>query len=105
MMVRTREPSKEFCTCETFHDKISLMKNDVQKTGTTKAAIYLRVSTEEQNESGLGLQSQEDRCRALILAKGFELTGIYRDGGVSGTIDPKDRPESGRLLQLSLIHI
>ena len=65
---------------------------------TMRAAIYLRVSTDEQNESGLGLASQEERCRALILAKGWELAGIYRDGGVSGTMDPKDRPESGRML-------
>ena len=33
-----------------------------------RCAIYLRVSTDEQTESGLGLASQEDRCRALALA-------------------------------------
>lgn len=72
------------------------MKNVTPKT--TRAAIYVRVSTEDQAESGLGLASQEDRCRALILAKGWEFAGLYRDAGVSGTIDPKDRPESGRML-------
>ena len=73
------------------------MKSDTPKAG--QAAIYIRVSTEEQNESGLGLQAQEDRCRALVIAKGLTLAGVYRDGGVSGTIDPHDRPESGRMLR------
>lgn len=62
-----------------------------------KAAIYLRVSTDEQAESGLGLASQEERARALAVAKGWEITGVYRDEGVSGTVDPKARPEGARL--------
>jgi site-specific DNA recombinase len=63
-----------------------------------RAAIYLRVSTDEQTESGLGLASQEDRCRALASAKGWTVAGLYREEGVSGTLDPKARPEAGRLL-------
>src|SRR5450759_3377250 len=63
-----------------------------------RTAIYVRVSTDEQTESGLGLASQEDRCRALALAKGWTIAGLYREEGVSGTVDPKARPEAGRLL-------
>jgi site-specific DNA recombinase len=63
-----------------------------------RAAIYLRVSTDEQAASGLGLASQQERCRALALAKGWTMVGLYSDEGVSGTLDPKARPEASRLL-------
>ena len=63
-----------------------------------RAAIYLRVSTDEQAASGLGLAAQQERCRALALAKGWQMTGLYSDEGVSGTLDPKARPEASRLL-------
>lgn len=63
-----------------------------------KTAIYIRVSTEEQAESGLGLAAQEARCRALATAKGWEIAGVYREEGVSGTLDPRVRPEASRLL-------
>jgi DNA invertase Pin-like site-specific DNA recombinase len=65
---------------------------------TLRAGIYLGVSTDEQAESGLGLASQGNRCRALSLAKGWTIAGLYREEGVSGTLDPKARPEAGRLL-------
>lgn len=63
-----------------------------------RAAIYLRVSTDEQAESGLGLAAQEERCRALALAKGWQVIDIYRDEGVSGTVEPIERPAGSRLL-------
>jgi site-specific DNA recombinase len=66
---------------------------------TTRAAIYCRVSSEEQAASGLGLESQESRCRAFCEAKGFEVAGVYVDAGVSGTVDPEKRPEAARMLR------
>lgn len=65
---------------------------------TPRAAIYTRVSTDEQAESGLGLAVQEERARALAIARGWTVTGIYADEGVSGTIDPRSRAAASRLL-------
>src|SRR3954451_22261371 len=49
-----------------------------------KAAIYLRVSTEEQAEDGNSLESQEARCRALCEARGLTIVDTYLDAGYSG---------------------
>ena len=50
-----------------------------------KAAIYMRVSTLGQAESGFGRDVQLERCEAMITAKGWELTGTFEDNGKSGT--------------------
>lgn len=55
-----------------------------------RAIGYVRVSTEEQARSALGLEAQE---RAICLAaeqRGWELVDIVTDAGLSGT--RKDRP-------------
>lgn len=65
---------------------------------TFRVAVYLRCSTDEQAESGLGLEAQESRCRALAEAKGWTIGEVYTDAGVSGTVDPKARPAASRLL-------
>lgn len=44
---------------------------------------YVRVSTEEQAESALGLEAQRERIRAYCLARGWELAGMVEDAGVS----------------------
>lgn len=54
--------------------------------------IYLRVSSEEQAKSGLGLEAQEARCREVCEAKGWEVASVMADAGVSGTVAPGERP-------------
>lgn len=54
-------------------------------TDTPRIIGYCRVSTEEQAESGLGLDAQERRIRAYCELKGVELVDVIRDEGVSGT--------------------
>ena len=49
---------------------------------------YLRVSSEQQVQSGAGLDAQEDACRRVA----GELAGIYRDEGVSGKTGLDKRP-------------
>jgi DNA invertase Pin-like site-specific DNA recombinase len=46
---------------------------------------YLRVSTEEQAESGLGLEAQERKIRAAAELHGWELVDVIADEGVTGT--------------------
>jgi len=57
-----------------------------------KAAIYLRCSTEEQGESGLGLEAQEAKCRELCERKHWEVVGIHADPDISGRKPVEKRP-------------
>ena len=45
---------------------------------------YIRVSTAEQADSGLGLAAQEERIRAYCQMKGLDLRRIVSDNAVSG---------------------
>lgn len=49
--------------------------------------IYTRVSTQEQAESGAGLNAQLDACRAYAKQQGWEVASEHTDAGVSGTTD------------------
>ena len=49
-----------------------------------KAIGYVRCSTHEQADSGLGLDAQAQRIRAYCGMKGLGLTEIVTDAGVSG---------------------
>jgi site-specific DNA recombinase len=60
-----------------------------------KAAIYLRVSTEEQAnpDEHHSLPAQERACRALAAARGWDVTLVYADEGASASKrDLRKRP-------------
>jgi len=63
-----------------------------------RTAAYLRVSTDEQAESGLGIDNQKSRTQAMATVKGWAQPELYVDEGVSGTKDASRRPELQRLL-------
>ncbi len=42
---------------------------------------YVRVSTDEQAERGLGLEAQRQRIRAYCEMKGLDLKTIFEDPG------------------------
>jgi site-specific DNA recombinase len=63
-----------------------------------RVALYLRVSSEEQRErETIEIQDKflDEYCRLY----GLEVTGVYADDGVSGTIPLHERPEGRRLLE------
>lgn len=70
----------------------------VAKPDGIRAAIYLRVSTEEQAKSGLGIAAQRDRANMVLSMKDWLFAGEYADEGVSGAKDFRERPGSKRLL-------
>lgn len=43
-----------------------------------KAVIYVRVSTEHQGE-GYSLESQEEKCRALAVARNYQVVAVFQD--------------------------
>jgi site-specific DNA recombinase len=55
-----------------------------QRALTTRAAGYLRISSEEAALEGYGLAAQENAVRGYCEARAFELIGVYVDAGISG---------------------
>lgn len=64
-----------------------------------KAAIYIRVSTLKQAEQGFGLDAQLSKCHLTCQLKGYQLTQIYRDEGVSGTTPIEQREGFSKLMK------
>ena len=61
-------------------------------TETGSAVAYLRVSTDEQAESGAGLAAQRNAIEAVAAVRGWTITAWHEDGGVSGGKAPHQRP-------------
>lgn len=56
------------------------------------AVAYLRVSSDEQAQSGLGLEAQEATCRAAAGRLGAALVAIRTDAAISGATGLEQRP-------------
>jgi hypothetical protein len=65
---------------------------------------YVRVSSDEQAESGVGLDAQRQRIRAYCELKELQLAAIFDDPGVSGGKPVGSRPAGSRLLEKSTDH-
>ncbi|SHJ40863.1 recombinase family protein [Pseudomonas luteola] len=63
-----------------------------------KVVAYLRVSTEKQGESGLGIEAQREYIATAVKAKGWELLSEFIDTA-SGSIAPIERPECIKAIQ------
>jgi DNA invertase Pin-like site-specific DNA recombinase len=55
-----------------------------------KVVIYRRVSTDEQGNSGLGLEAQDSQCLNVVRSLGLSVAGNISEV-VSGKIDPRER--------------
>jgi DNA invertase Pin-like site-specific DNA recombinase len=62
---------------------------------TGRVIGYVRVSTDEQAISGLGLDAQRAAIEAAATARGWTIVGWTEDAGVSGGVLPTDRPGLG----------
>ncbi len=65
-----------------------------------KAIGYVRCSTQEQSDSGLGLEAQRARIRAYATLKGLRLVDIIEDAAVSGGKPLASRDGGARLLEV-----
>ena len=54
-----------------------------------RAVIYARVSSENQAEEGLSVDSQIEACKRKAAELGATVLKVYRDDGVSGTTDAR----------------
>lgn len=57
-----------------------------------RAAIYTRVSTEDQARDGYGLDVQAEKCLAMATVKEWAVVERFTDDGISGTKDEAERP-------------
>src|SRR5262249_48329920 len=72
--------------------------NGAKERTIAHTAAYLRVSTDEQAERGLGLAAQRERVQGMAAAKGWPAPTVYRDEGLSGMLPPEKRPALAHLL-------
>ncbi len=61
-----------------------------------RAAIYVRVSTEEQAAEGYSIEAQKEMLQDWCIVEGWEVAGIYEDDGFSGRNDR--RPAYRRMM-------
>lgn len=61
-------------------------------TRSAVAVGYLRVSTDQQTDSGLGLDAQREAVEKTAARLGLPLTNVFTDAGLSGALDLEDRP-------------
>jgi DNA invertase Pin-like site-specific DNA recombinase len=61
-----------------------------------KAAVYVRVSTEEQAQEGYSLDAQNEILTTYCIAEGWDIYSVYREDGFSGT--NIKRPEYSRMM-------
>ena len=62
------------------------------------AISYIRVSSEEQTDSGLGLEAQRQRVAAYCTMKGLHLAETFEDHGISGGKPLASRHAGSQLL-------
>ncbi|MFN8472114.1 MAG: recombinase family protein [Anaerolineae bacterium] len=67
------------------------------------AAVYARVSTDDQEELGT-IQDQINYAQKFVEERNIAVFDWYIDDGVSGTIPMEQRPEGGRLLRDAAAH-
>ena len=63
-----------------------------------RVALYLRVSSEEQRDRET-IELQRDFLEQYCNLHELEVTDVYEDNGVSGTIPVHERPEGRQLLE------
>ena len=64
-----------------------------------RAALYVRVSTQEQKEHGISVDSQIDALEKYCKEHGLSVFSVYNDAGISARKKYKSRPELLRLMQ------
>lgn len=66
-----------------------------------QTVIYTRVSTDEQAESGAGINAQLDACTAFAQQQDWPVIGVFSDEGISGTAELDKR--TGLLAALAVL--
>jgi DNA invertase Pin-like site-specific DNA recombinase len=68
------------------------MSSKLTSESKLKAIGYLRVSTDKQAESGLGLEAQREQITACAARLNLPAVTFFTDAGTSGSLGIEDRP-------------
>ncbi len=71
----------------------------IEDTGIQRAALYIRVSTEEQAMHGLSLTAQRETLLKYAEENGLRIVGTYADEGITARKKYKNRLEFMRMLR------
>lgn len=96
----TQPPAREESPGPTgmYWDNQSLKgRRCVHQQKPPRAAVYTRVSTDDQAREGTSLAEQRERLLAFCRSQGWEVHDVYEDDGYSGK--DLDRPAMRRLIQ------
>jgi DNA invertase Pin-like site-specific DNA recombinase len=72
----------------------------VNSTKISHVISYSRVSTDEQAVSGLGLDAQGEMVEKTAAQRGWTIVESFVDAGVSGTVEPMQRPALAQALEM-----
>lgn len=73
--------------------------SNVMQTRVQRAALYERVSTEEQAIRGFSIDAQIDNLTEYCSKNGYKIVDHYTDEGISGAKPPLKRPALKRLIE------
>lgn len=79
-------------------ERIKQTKDNIKAATKLVVAAYIRVSTDEQAESGLGLEAQITQVKAMAVVKQWVEPIIYEDAGISGATALSKRKDAKRLI-------
>lgn len=74
-------------------------KKRIEDTGIQRAALYIRVSTEEQAMHGLSLSAQRETLTRYVQENRLRLVDIYADEGVTARKKYRNRIQFMRMLK------
>lgn len=78
---------------------IIMFKHEILPTPVRRAALYIRVSTEEQAKKGYSLPAQKEDLEEYAKRNGYAIVDYYIDDGVSARKKYANRKELMRLLE------
>lgn len=71
---------------------VSIVPCMASMTRQPRALGYLRVSTDQQADSGLGIEAQREAVLKTAARLGLPLVEVFIDAGLSGALDLENRP-------------
>lgn len=74
-------------------------KNRIESPAVQRAALYIRVSTEEQAMHGLSLTAQRDTLTQYAQTNGLKVVGVYTDEGITARKKYRNRAAFMRMLE------
>ena len=74
------------------------MKKDIKHEKLVRAALYIRVSGEEQKIKGLSLEAQQERLEKYARDRGWIISGIYIDAAKTARKNIHKRVEFQRMI-------